>query len=147
MRSIYLAAKGSPAPLLWSTDLGLLALGDDGLTEYTLRNAKSLPTKCARDPSRIISRGFGTEWKENFRVYFPTLDTVKKSKGGPRNAGTICFQSKWYNRKTFPRDIMRDCVSRRPGLVMHNKVSAIFLPLRLFSLVKPGSCIDCFSVS
>ena len=58
--------------------------------------------------------------EKHFRVYFPTRDTVRSSTAG--SAGTICFQSKWYNSPTFPKDIMRDCKSVRPGMLMHNKL-------------------------
>jgi len=105
LRSIYLAAKG-----------------DDGLAEYTLRTAKSFPAKCALDTSRVIKRDQGAEWKDKFRVYFPLADTIKRSKGGVQNAGTICFQSRWYESKSFPKEVMRDCDSRRDGLLMHNKI-------------------------
>ena len=36
--------------------------------------------------------------------------------------GTICLQSRWYDASTFPRVLFRDCLSRRAGLLMHNKV-------------------------
>lgn len=38
------------------------------------------------------------------------------------NAGTICFQEKWFLGPRFPKSVMRDCVSRREGILMHNKV-------------------------
>jgi hypothetical protein len=62
-------------------------------------------------------------WKNNFRIYYPSDQTVRQSKGGPRNAGTICFSNKWWGQGTFPRSNMRDCVSSREGMLMHNKVS------------------------
>lgn len=106
LRSIYLAAQG-----------------DDGLSEYTLRTAKSFPARCADDSRRIVKRDDGSGWKEHFRFYYPSDATVRASTGGPDSAGTICFQEKWWNGVKFPRSNMHDCVSRRTGLLMHNKVS------------------------
>jgi hypothetical protein len=106
LRSMYLAAQG-----------------DDGLAEYTLRTSKSLPTKCLGDPKQIVRRDTGVSWKEKFRFYYPSDETVRASTGGPDSAGTVCFQEKWWNGAKFPRRNMQDCVSRRPGLLMHNKVS------------------------
>jgi len=66
-----------------------------------------------------------TKWntiKEKFRVFFPSKDTVVASKGGVGCGGTICFQRKWWNDQTFPKALVRDCKSVRPGALMHNKV-------------------------
>jgi hypothetical protein len=106
LRSMYLAAQG-----------------DDGLTEYTLRTSKTFPAKCVDDPRRIVKRDTSVGWKEKFRFYYPSDATVRASTGGPGSAGTICFQEKWWNSAKFPRHNMQDCVSRRTGLLMHNKVS------------------------
>jgi Tyrosyl-DNA phosphodiesterase len=106
LRSIYLAAQG-----------------DDGLSEYTLRNSTKLPTFVADDTTRRISKETGAKWKTNFRFYYPSDATVRESKGGPDSAGTICFNERWWNGAKFPQRNMLDCVSRRPGMLMHNKVS------------------------
>ena len=106
LRSMYLAAQG-----------------DDGLSEYTLRTSKSFPTTCVDDPKRIVKKDAGAEWKEKFRFHYPSDATVRASTGGPDSAGTICFQEKWWNSTKFPRNNMQDCISRRTGLLMHNKVS------------------------
>jgi hypothetical protein len=106
LRSMYLAAQG-----------------DDGLSEYTLRTSKSFPSKCVDDPKRVIKKDAGAGWKEKFRFYYPSDATVRASTGGPDSAGTICFQEKWWNNAKFPKGHMYDCVSRRTGLLMHNKVS------------------------
>ncbi|KAI9934072.1 hypothetical protein MW887_005145 [Aspergillus wentii] len=106
MRSIYLAAQG-----------------DDGLTEYTLRTNKSFPARSRTNPTQLIQKATASEWKDDrFRVYFPSERTVSDTKGGPRNAGTICFQSKWYEGAKFPRHVLRDCETRRDRLLMHNKI-------------------------
>ncbi|KAL2828233.1 tyrosyl-DNA phosphodiesterase [Aspergillus cavernicola] len=88
----------------------LAARGNDGLTEPAVRAAKSSYASTAN------------EWKDRFRVYFPSQETVRRSKGGPNAAGTICFQSKWFENAKFPHHVLRDCVSARDGLVMHNKI-------------------------
>ncbi len=81
--------------------------------------------------------------EEKFRIIFPSQQTVAQSKGGPdvspnlliadyfltkmftyQNAGTICLSSEFYNRTTFPRELFHDCISRRSGLLSHNKVNA-----------------------
>ena len=103
--------------------LYLVAQGDSGLAEYTHRNAKSVPSSVSQDLQRRLGRDFPSKWKQNFRFYFPSDDTVRGSRGGPRNGGTICFQPRWWNGPKFPRDLMRDCQSQREGLLMHNKVS------------------------
>ncbi|KAF7587596.1 hypothetical protein BBP40_007016 [Aspergillus hancockii] len=105
LRSIYLAAQG-----------------DDGTTEYMLRTAKSFPTRSHNNTTQLIDKTTAEEWKNRFRVYFPSETTVKDTKGGPPCAGTICFQSKWYADPKFPRQVLRDCESERPGLLMHNKI-------------------------
>jgi hypothetical protein len=124
MRSMYLAAQG-----------------DDGLTEYTLRTSKQLPSistgasgtgKRARDQQAWMD-----DWQEKFRFFFPSEDTVRASKGGIHNAGTICFSSKWWGNSKFPRTNMRDCISTRKGVLMHNKVCFCFLS-RHTSLLLPG---------
>ncbi|KAG5296149.1 tyrosyl-DNA phosphodiesterase domain-containing protein [Histoplasma capsulatum G186AR] len=102
LRSIYLAAQG-----------------DNGLKELTLRTSRTFPSE---KWGVVTNKSDGAKWKDKFRVYFPSLNTVRNSKGGIENAGTICFQSKWYNSATFPKDIMRDNISRREGLLMHNKM-------------------------
>lgn len=123
MRSMYLACQG-----------------DDGLTEYTLRNAKRLPSKRLGDTGRekeeeegkrgdgereLVKKEAGSDWKDNFRVYFPSRATVLCSKAGPSGAGTICFSRKWWANPKFPKSNLRDCVSVREGLLMHNKVSFV----------------------
>lgn len=62
------------------------------------------------------------KWRQNFRFFFPSDDTVKASIGGPGAAETICFSDKWWQSARFPRQNMRDCVSARRGCLMHNKV-------------------------
>ena len=105
--------------------LYLAAQGDDGLTEYNWRNPpvvsrKSNAVKVDSSMDDSFREKLRSHLRRNFQVYYPTHDTVKRSTA--RSAGTICFQSKWYNSPTFPRQILRDCKSVRPGMLMHNKV-------------------------
>ena len=102
--------------------LYLAAQGDDGLTEYESRYTKQKKAfKLTPVPTSLKGR-LRRDIDAGFRVYFPTEHTVKASKGGPDNGGTICFQRRWWHSDTFPRKVMRDCKSRREGMLMHNKV-------------------------
>ncbi|GME26339.1 phospholipase d nuclease [Neofusicoccum parvum] len=59
---------------------------------------------------------------KHFRVYFPTHDTVRTSKGGPQAGGTITLRKNWYEAASFPKTCMRDHKSTRKGLLSHNKM-------------------------
>jgi Tyrosyl-DNA phosphodiesterase len=113
--------------------LYLVAQGDSGLSEYTLRTAKAIPPAVSRDLERRLGKDFSWGWKQHFRFYYPSEDTVRSSKGGPACGGTICFQSRWWNGPKFPRNLMRDCQSQRQGMLMHNKVSLPISPLTLMT--------------
>lgn len=39
-----------------------------------------------------------------------------------QNAGTIYFHSRWWNQTTFPKAVLRDCRSKRAGMLMHSKM-------------------------
>ncbi|KAK0673822.1 tyrosyl-DNA phosphodiesterase-domain-containing protein [Cercophora samala] len=62
---------------------------------------------------------------DHVRVYYPSERTIASSKGGRDGAGTICFQPKWWKAASFPREVLRDCRSRREGVVMHSKVAFV----------------------
>ena len=105
--------------------LYLGAQGDDGLLECERRNAVQVKTKAgktAREKSLAEQGELIKVLKENFRIYFPSHETVANSTGGTDCGGTICFQSKWFTSPEFPSALMRDCKSVRQGLLMHNKV-------------------------
>ncbi|KAK4946993.1 hypothetical protein LTR10_014135 [Elasticomyces elasticus] len=102
------------------SSLYLAAQGDNGFTEYDNRLGTGTGTGTAGRGAKTGVK-VGQEWKTNFRFYFPSDATVRRSNGGPRNAGTICFSSKWWKNGTFPTSNMRDCISVREGLLMHNK--------------------------
>ncbi|KAL8791665.1 MAG: hypothetical protein Q9195_005748 [Heterodermia aff. obscurata] len=103
----------------------LAAQGDDGTTEQSRRvllqgkSKKELRERelAGRKRDKLIET-----LKANFRIYFPTHDTVADSTGGVDCGGTICFQPKWWTGEGFPRELLRDCRSVRRGLLMHNKI-------------------------
>ncbi|KAF8248888.1 phospholipase D/nuclease, partial [Wilcoxina mikolae CBS 423.85] len=119
------------------------AQGHNGIAELQRRNKKPIkaaPPKGKKNPfsfKKAIENDADestdddsdfeeeTKWsnvKERFRVFFPSKDTVVASKGGADCGGTICFQRKWWNEGTFPKTLVRDCKSVRPGVLMHNKL-------------------------
>lgn len=63
------------------------------------------------------------QWEKQLTVYFPSRRTVQESIGGRAGAGTICFNRQSYSGRQFPRDIMRDNINQRSGILMHSKVS------------------------
>ena len=125
----------------------LLQQGDDGVTEYEWRNGKA-GKRAGMESS--AERKLSEHLRDNFRIYFPSWETVAESKGGLvvsvsatsnstpfvfndvwlsrsglisiKGGGTICFASKWYYAETFPRALMRECKSRRRAMLMHNKI-------------------------
>ncbi|KAF5026408.1 hypothetical protein F66182_1536 [Fusarium sp. NRRL 66182] len=100
--------------------------GDDGMAEY-----KSRTGRAGAAAKNKASNPWKEKLKDLFRIYFPTDETVGKSRGG-RNvsttirdseaAGTICVQPKWWRSSSFPTELMRDCVNTRDGLLMHSKM-------------------------
>ena len=52
--------------------------GDEGLTEYEWRTKKTARNKTVNSEERKLRDTL----KENFRIYFPTRETVAQSKGG-----------------------------------------------------------------
>ncbi|KAI0190085.1 tyrosyl-DNA phosphodiesterase-domain-containing protein [Astrocystis sublimbata] len=88
--------------------------GDNGMREYTKRTANGGKKKAAQKAEPSYK-------PDDFRIYFPSHETVNRSRGGSNNGGTICLQSKWWDSTTFPRELVHDCKSVRPGLLMHTK--------------------------
>ncbi|KAI0477003.1 tyrosyl-DNA phosphodiesterase-domain-containing protein [Xylaria cf. heliscus] len=91
------------------------AQGDDGMKEYEKRTTGSSKKKAAEKTDLSYH-------PDDFRIYFPSQETVSRSRGGKNSGGTICLQSKWWDSPTFPRELIRDCKSVRPGLLMHTKI-------------------------
>ncbi|KAI1431601.1 tyrosyl-DNA phosphodiesterase-domain-containing protein [Xylaria sp. CBS 124048] len=91
------------------------AQGDDGLKEYERRSGGGGKKKTAQKTELSYN-------PDNFRIYFPSHDTVRRSLGGTNAGGTICVQRKWWDLPTFPRELIHDCQSVRPRVLMHTKI-------------------------
>ncbi|KAF1927526.1 tyrosyl-DNA phosphodiesterase domain-containing protein [Didymella exigua CBS 183.55] len=63
-----------------------------------------------------------TNLGQNFRIYYPTEETIKSSIGGPDCAGVISLRKAHYSSSTFPVKCLRDYVSTRKGMISHNKL-------------------------
>ncbi|KIW15249.1 hypothetical protein PV08_05294 [Exophiala spinifera] len=115
MRNVYWAAQGD--------------ISSFGLAAASMSSSSSTSRSEARDnPAGLLDGARGKEkqeedaWRRNFRIYYPSDTTVRTSKGGMQNAGTICFSGKWWAQQSFPQSNLRDCISLREGLLMHNKI-------------------------
>lgn len=107
------------ACLIQTNDTNLIP-GDDGTTDYQFRN--TAPSAKAKSPLQEVCQ----EWKNRFRVYFPsdyTVNHIARSRNRRTEdiGGTVCFSSKYWESPKFPRDILMDCPSKR-SVMMHNKV-------------------------
>ncbi|KAF0642838.1 hypothetical protein FPSE5266_08715 [Fusarium pseudograminearum] len=91
--------------------------GDDGLAEF-----KSRTGRAGAAGKNKASNPWQGKLRDRFRIYFPTNETVTRSRGGRNAAGTICVQPKWWRSPTFPTELVRDCVNTRHGLLMHSKM-------------------------
>ncbi|RMY79788.1 hypothetical protein D0862_13027 [Hortaea werneckii] len=78
------------------------------------------PNNPFQNPSTNPSLSSSSFLRKNFRIYFPTHETVTSSSAGA--AGTICLNRKYFENRGFPRESFRDYISRRQGLLSHNKV-------------------------
>ena len=119
------------------SSLYLACQGDSGITTYEAKSGgkskQALVQKEAQNKAKSLVQ-------RNFHVYFPTHDTVKGSISG--SAGTICFQSKWYNSPTFPKSLMRDCRSKREGMLMHNKVIYVTNTAQPWAYIGSANCSE-----
>ena len=109
------------------TMMYLAAQGDDGIREFSWRRttSKTKSSKKGTKQQSITQTEFIDVIKQSFRIFFPSRDTVVRSKGGPARGGVICFSSKWYTSPSFPQEILRDCKSVRQGMLMHNKACMV----------------------
>ncbi|KAK4106651.1 phospholipase D/nuclease [Parathielavia hyrcaniae] len=121
---------GSPAPIeldfvcasLGAVNYSLVTAlyhacqGDSGLKEYEARTGSS------KDKGSASTEEAVSMVNRHMRIFFPSHQTVIRSKGGRNGAGTICFQSRWWQSPSFPHDLLRDCKSVRKGLLMHSKL-------------------------
>ncbi|RDW70203.1 hypothetical protein BP5796_08600 [Coleophoma crateriformis] len=114
--------------------LYLAAQGDDGLKEFASRNKGK---KAASSESLS-----GKDITTNFRIYFPTKNTVVNSKGGRHSGGTICLQRKWYEAATFPRSLLVDCKGKRPGILIHSKIMFVRGGPRPWAYIGSANCSE-----
>ncbi|KAL7912324.1 phospholipase D/nuclease [Trichoderma velutinum] len=91
--------------------------GDDGIDDYNNSGGASSRSRPARKPAETTSK----ELKDRFRIYFPTDQTVARSRGGRNAGGTICVQARWWRSPNFPRELVRDVITR-DRLLIHSKV-------------------------
>ncbi|KAF8472513.1 tyrosyl-DNA phosphodiesterase-domain-containing protein [Kalaharituber pfeilii] len=139
------------------TNMYRAVMGDNGLKELQSRGGAGKKTGQSKLTSLIGHASSSTKnnekdpviletpWeyiRDRFRIFFPSYDTVKNSRGKLNAGGTVCFQSKWWDASTFPKEVMRDCISTRTGLLMHNKL--IFARPRK-PLVTPNGKVDAFA--
>ncbi|KFZ20192.1 hypothetical protein V502_03291 [Pseudogymnoascus sp. VKM F-4520 (FW-2644)] len=96
----------------------LACKGDDGLKELTWRTSAP-PANRKRTPEE---KTLLMEMEEGFRIMFPSHETVQKSIRGTSSGGTICLDPKYYQRDQFPKELFRDCKSKRAGLLLHSKL-------------------------
>ncbi|KAK9463381.1 tyrosyl-DNA phosphodiesterase-domain-containing protein [Lipomyces oligophaga] len=114
-------ADGSPVQIDYLvSSLGSLS---PSFTLNVYNSAKGKPTPLLAKPE-FNEREY-EEAKRNFRIYFPTHDTVAQSKGGIDSGGTICLSTKYWQKSEFPREIIRDARSTRQKCLMHEKVMFI----------------------
>ena len=115
----FLASSLGAIGMDFLSALYLAAKGDDGRTELDWRSAKGKAKAAAEAEAK---ERVASAVERDFRIYFPSKETVVRSRGGPSAAGPICFQKRWYESEKFPKPVLRDCTCTREGLLMHNKV-------------------------
>ncbi|RUS23991.1 hypothetical protein BC938DRAFT_474297 [Jimgerdemannia flammicorona] len=128
---------GLTAP--WLANFYRAARGVDPATMTTTVSKSSRGSKGGGSRSRSA---LAAEPLPTLTVVYPSRTTVEDSLGGKgvriglvcwveRNggAGTIFFNKASYYKDTFPRAILRDCISRRSGVLMHSKIILTQLPV------------------
>ncbi|CAO3678969.1 unnamed protein product [Rhizopus stolonifer] len=78
-----------------------------GISSYS--NGKAVKTSLKKDQIPPVD------------IVFPTRDTVSDSRCGPSGADTICLNTATWQKPTFPKQVMCDAISHRPGTLMHSK--------------------------
>ncbi|KAH6625205.1 tyrosyl-DNA phosphodiesterase domain-containing protein [Boeremia exigua] len=61
-------------------------------------------------------------WRDHFRIYYPTAETIGASTGGPNCAGIVSLKRTHFSSASFPIECLRDYVSTRKGMISHNKL-------------------------
>ncbi|RPB18537.1 phospholipase D/nuclease [Terfezia boudieri ATCC MYA-4762] len=132
----YVTSSVGALNKVFLTNMYRAVMGDNGLKElqsrgkkpaqsnrltFTARASHPSSSKDDNEPANV-ELTWESDISDKFNVYFPTHDTVAQSKGGTGAGGTVCFQRKWWDAPTFPKEVMRDCVSTRAKVLMHNKL-------------------------
>ncbi|KAJ1976373.1 hypothetical protein H4R35_002734 [Dimargaris xerosporica] len=73
--------------------------------------------------------------QEYFSAVYPSLETVKDSRYGPNGATSLFLNEKMYSSLEY-KSCFKDCISRRPGRLMHSKV------ITARSIVAPADSAD-----
>ena len=116
------SSLGATRPEFLQT-LYMACQGDDGLTAYCWRNKITKSGEKLDRETEFEAERFGyDDIYANLRIYFPLRQTVENSRGGRASGGTICFNGIFKNYPYRVKALMRDCQSRRSGLLMHNKL-------------------------
>ncbi|KAH8683045.1 tyrosyl-DNA phosphodiesterase-domain-containing protein [Tricladium varicosporioides] len=116
----FVASSIGSLKLQYLKSMYLAFQGDDGMAEYEWRTNK--PSKAKGQVESAAERKISDDIKKFFKIYFPTHETVARSRGGIQAGGTICTQPKWFYGDAFPRSLFRDCESLREGMLMHSKM-------------------------
>ncbi|XPS78745.1 hypothetical protein M3J07_010756 [Ascochyta lentis] len=88
---------------------------DDALLQRVYLAARGLPfTSESQTTARDI--------QADFRIYYPTEETIQASIGGPDCAGIVSLKKTHYCSPTFPAACLRDYTSTRTGMISHNKL-------------------------
>ncbi|KAL7932010.1 phospholipase D/nuclease [Trichoderma chlorosporum] len=91
--------------------------GGDGIDDYNKSGGASSGSRPVKKPAETTPN----DLKDRFRIYFPTDQTVARSRGGRNAGGTICVQTRWWRSPSFPRELVRDVITR-DRLLIHSKV-------------------------
>lgn len=100
---------------------GSIGALNDGVLQ-SLHNAAKGIANTGTSTRSAGSNVVGSRAREHLRVYFPTHETVLKSRTGLDGAGTICLNESDYQKPTFPKELLRDHVSTRKGMLSHSKI-------------------------
>ena len=58
----------------------------------------------------------------HMRIYFPSHNIVRASRGGTKGARTIYLRREYWQKPRFPRDMFFESRNVREGLLLHDKV-------------------------
>lgn len=116
------SSLGATRPEFLQT-LYMACQGDEGLTAYCWRNKITKSGEKLDRETEFEAERFGYDnIYANLRIYYPLRQTVENSRGGKGSGGTICFNGIFKSYPYRVKALMRDCQSRRSGLLMHNKL-------------------------